>query len=145
MARKRKYEYPIQLIALEEDNYHILLDSIFENGENGKWTIDTGASKTVFDLNLTQHFTFTNSIHTDVQSAGIGDSQIETQSGNLSVFRIGDFKTDMLSVALIDLQHVNKLYAQFSDEKIVGLLGSDFLLKYQAQIDYKNLRIKLYG
>jgi hypothetical protein len=51
MSREKKYEIPLLLIALEDENYHLLIDATFLNGENGKWVLDTGASKSVFDIN----------------------------------------------------------------------------------------------
>ena len=56
MSKKKKYVVPLQLVELEDENYHILIETIFQNGEKGKWAIDTGASKTVFDANLIEHF-----------------------------------------------------------------------------------------
>jgi hypothetical protein len=43
----------------------------------------------------------------------------------------------------MDMNHINELYQKVSDYKICGLLGSDFLLKYNAVIDYKRRVLKL--
>lgn len=145
MARKKKYIVPLLLVELEDKNYHILIESIFENGEKGKWAIDTGASKTVFDSNQSNHFKLTENSTDIVESAGIGEGQIMTQTGILANIKIGDAEINNRNVAVIDLKHVNKLYEQFTDEKIVGLLGSDFLYEFNAIIDFKKLHLIFYA
>lgn len=145
MARKTKYVIPLQLIELENENYHILIETEFLNGESGKWAIDTGASKSVFDTNQLNHFRFTENSNTDIQSSGIGEVQIETQTGIIFKLKIGDFELNHWPVAIIDLQFVNKLYSQFTEETIVGLLGSDFLVAYSAVIDYRKLELTFYA
>ena len=144
MSKKKKHLIPIQLVELEDENYHILIETIFENGEKGKWAIDTGASKTVFDTNQVNHVKVIDNSDNDVQSAGIGEGQIETQTGILTDIKIGNAQISKRVVALIDLNHVNNLYDHFTNEKIVGLLGSDFLLEYKAIIDYKKLQLTFY-
>ncbi|MDA3929969.1 MAG: hypothetical protein PF541_13545 [Prolixibacteraceae bacterium] len=141
MTRKKKHSIPLQLIELEDMSFHILIETEFQNNRKGKWAIDTGASKTVFDSNETSLFQFTESNEDEIQSAGIGEMQIETQTGILPLVKIDSLKLIDWPVALIDLQYVNKLYSQFTNESIIGLLGSDFLVKYNAVIDYKKLTL----
>jgi len=143
MKRKTKISIPLQLIELEEQSYHILVETIFTENIKGKWAIDTGASKTVFDVNETQLFHFTESSELDIQSAGIGEMQIETQAGILPFLKFDELELCDWPVALIDLKHVNHLYSQFTNEIIIGLLGSDFLVKYNAIIDYKKRTLTL--
>jgi hypothetical protein len=47
------------------------------------------------------------------------------------------------TVVLIDLSHVNDLYRKFTDKRVAGLIGSDFLLKHKAIIDYKRRELVL--
>ena len=144
MARKKYYSVPLQLIELEDDNYHILIETEFQNGEKGKWAIDTGASKTVFDIHHDQYYRLTEQLNTEIKSAGLGETQIDTLSGVLPILKLGVLKLDDWPVAIIDMQYVNKLYSQFTNEVIVGLLGSDFLVQHKAIIDFKTLELKLY-
>lgn len=144
MKRQKKYCLPIQLIELEHENYHILIESKFQNGETGKWTIDTGASKSVFDANLKQLYLFPENSSNDIQSVGIGEMQIQTQAGLIAHLQFGEHTLKDWPVALIDLEHVNKLYSQFTNESIVGLLGSDFMVNHNANIDYRKLTLTLY-
>lgn len=144
MARKKYYAVPLQLVELENENYHILIETEFQNGEKGKWAIDTGASKTVFDINHDQYYRLTEQVDTEIKSAGLGESQIETFAGILPSLKLGQLQIDEWPVAIIDMQFVNKLYSQFTNEVIVGLLGSDFLIQHKAIIDFNKLQLKLY-
>jgi len=143
MARKRKIEIPLILVELEDDNYHILLDTQFSDHEFGKWVIDTGASKTVFDINQNEKYSLTENQLAEIESTGIGDVKIETKTGIISNMKIGELSINEIHVGLIDLSHLNTLYKQFTNERIFGLIGSDLLFKYKAVIDYKNLKLIL--
>lgn len=131
----------MQLVALENENYHLLVDSLFDNNESGKWTIDTGASKTVFDGNLSHLFNAVSDPETEVRSAGIGEGHIETQTGVLHRVRFGALEMKSWPVAIIDLKHINALYKSYANEQIVGLLGSDFLLSHKAVIDFERMEL----
>lgn len=144
MPRKKKYIIPLQLVELESNNYHILIEATFPNKIKGKFAIDTGASKTVFDLNQTELFELSKNPLEEIHSSGISESQIETKLGTIPLITISDIEFSDWQVALIDLQHINTLYQQFTSDKLVGLIGSDFLVKYSAIIDYKKLSLIVY-
>lgn len=144
MARKKITTVPLELIELEDQNFHILLNSQLSDNSWGKWVIDTGASKTVFDINLKTHFTTVEMNNTEIQSAGIGEGNIETMAGTVHSLCIGSLQLFNEPVALIDLKFINELYRKFSNVQIVGLIGSDFLVKHQAIINYKKNEMKLY-
>lgn len=144
MARKKSHTLPIQLVELEDQNYHILIETGFQHQLRGKWVIDTGASKTVFDLNHSNYFELSESQAPDIRSAGIGEGNIDTQTGILPILILGDIELNNWPVAIIDLGHINELYKQFTNENIVGLLGSDFLVQHQARIDFRKLTLTFY-
>jgi hypothetical protein len=139
MKRSKKIEIPLKLVELENENYHILIEIRFSDNEPQMWVIDTGASKTVLDINLINHFTEVETPLTEIESMGIGDSKIETRSGRIHELNLGETILYDLNVALIDLSQLNILYHQFTNEKITGLIGSDFLVRYKANIDFKKL------
>jgi hypothetical protein len=144
MKRRKKIEIPIRLVELENENYHILVEIKFSDNEPQMWVIDTGASKTVLDINLINYFTEVETPMTEIESRGIGDTTIETKSGNIRVMKLGDKILYNLNVALIDLSQLNILYHRFTNEKITGLIGSDFLVRYKATIDFKKLVLSLF-
>ncbi|MDA3815943.1 MAG: retropepsin-like aspartic protease [Prolixibacteraceae bacterium] len=144
MAQRRKYTTPIQLVELEDENYHIVIEGILKSGKTLLWVIDTGASKTVFDGNLSEHFDPDELEATEVQSAGIGEGRVDTQTGILHEICFGEMTLSDWPVAIINLEHINQIYSQFTNIEIAGLLGSDFLLKHQCIIDFQNLEMTLY-
>lgn len=141
-----KYVIPISLVELEAENYHITVTSIFSNGAEGLWIIDTGASKTVFNQSLKELYEpIEMDGYTQIQSAGIGIGHLDTSLGKLIPFMMGAFSVEPLSVALIDLSHLNKLYFHTTQKEICGLIGSDFLLERKAIIDYRKLELVIEG
>lgn len=139
-----KSTIPIHLIKLEDGNYHLTLESVFQNGMKGLWIIDTGASKTVFDQMLNNLYeTILPDENVLIQSAGIGEGMLCTSLGKLISFKLSDFEVEPFQVALIDLTHINKVYFNVTEKQICGLLGGDFLLRYKAIIDYKKLKLTL--
>jgi len=132
-------EIPLQIIELERENYHILIEGNFEDGTPSCWIIDTGASKTVLDKNLSSHYEPMDSDDMeDYQSAGINQGMMETSVGKLTYLRFGDVKITGQKVALIDLNHVNDIYGKYTSYRIAGLLGGDILMQHQCKIDYAN-------
>jgi len=135
---------PIQIIELEENNYHIHITSVFYDGKIGNWIIDTGASKTVFDKNKADYYN--NSDETEeLHSAGVGEKPLETSLAFLKPLEIGKLKIENMKVALLDLERINELYSKTTNIEICGLLGGDFLVKYKAVIDYRKSTLVLKG
>jgi hypothetical protein len=144
MKRKKKIEIPLILVELENENYHILIETKFSDNEPQIWVIDTGASKTVLDINLINIYTEVETPLTEIESMGIGDTGIETKSGIIGEMKLGNESLYNLNVALIDLSQLNILYHRFTNKKISGLIGSDFLVRYKAAIDFKKLVLTLF-
>lgn len=132
-------EIPLQIIELEHENYHILIEGFFEDETPSCWIIDTGASKTVLDKNLSSYYEIIEpDENEDFQSAGINQGMTETSVGKLTYLRFADLKITEQKVALIDLNHVNEIYEKYTSMRIAGLLGGDILMKYTCRIDYAN-------
>ena len=132
-----KIKIPLQIIELEEGNFHIIAKGKFNDGNIGLWAIDTGASKTVFDKNLNDKYESLGEEADEIHTAGVGEKPLTTTLGNLNGMKLGKLETGNLKVALLDLSHINKLYKKATDLEICGLIGGDFLMKYRAIIDYK--------
>lgn len=140
----QKITLPIEIVELEEGNFHVMIKAQFSDSMPGKWVIDTGASRSVFDNSLEKYFkTIENDPRDEVLSAGIGIGTLESRTGIIRNIQFGDLKIKKLRVALIDLSHINDLYAKYNSAKICGLIGSDFLNKYKAVIDYANKKLIL--
>ncbi len=138
------YTLPLILLELESESYHLTIESVFEDGSVHTWIIDTGASKTVFDVTLTTCYSNLDTPPDEtIQSAGIGADRLNATLGKLQPFGLGSLWVDSMPVALIDLTHINALYWEVAEKQICGLIGSDFLLKYGAMIDYRKMEMVL--
>ncbi len=132
-----KIKIPLQLVELEDDNFHLVVQSVFEDETTGFWVVDTGASKTVFDKNLENQYDSEEESSDQLHTAGIGEKPIETTLARLKPFSLGKLNVENQKVALLDLTHINKLYSKATSLQICGLLGGDFLMMFQAIIDYR--------
>ena len=128
---------------MEENNFHLITTSVFEDGTLGIWVIDTGASKTVFDKNTVDYYHISGE-EEDVLSAGIGEQPLKSVMAVLKPLSFGKLKIPGMKVALLDMSHINDLYLESTKIKICGLLGGDFLMKYKAEISYKKKLLNLY-
>jgi len=136
-------EIPLQIIELERGNYHILIEGFFNEEIPSCWVVDTGASKSVLDVNLSQFYEIIESDNEDdYQSAGINQGMMETSVGKIPTLRFGELKITDQKVALIDLNHVNEIYEKYTSLRIAGLLGSDILMDHRCTIDYNRKTIQ---
>ncbi|HEX7584940.1 MAG TPA: aspartyl protease family protein [Prolixibacteraceae bacterium] len=130
-------EIPLQIIELEQENYHIVIEGNFDDEIPSCWIIDTGASKTVLDINLHSYYeTIESDDMEDYQSAGINQGMMETSVGKMSNLHFGNLEISGRKVALIDLNHVNDIYGKYTSHRIAGLLGGDILMEHKCLIDY---------
>lgn len=140
----RKITLPVEILELEEGNFHLLVSSAFADGSQGRWVIDTGASRSVFDSSLGQYYkVIDDDSENEMLSAGIGSGSFESKTGLIKKIWFGDFKKSRFRVVLIDLGHINELYEKYGSGKICGLVGSDFLMKYKAVINFKTSQLVL--
>jgi len=136
----KKKSLPLDIVKLGEDNsYHLFVRGKI-NGVEYDLLIDTGASHTIFDASL---FPKKPAEEGDphIQSSGINAGALSCLFGHIEKFKLGKMKRKNWTVIMIDLTHVNEMYKKFSDKHVAGLIGSDFLLKHKAIIDYKKRRI----
>lgn len=134
---------PFTFVEIEGKGYHLLIN-VTINGKPASMLIDTGASKTVFDLKRIEPF-LENSDFTDNEmlSAGLGTNTLTSKSTVLDSFKIGDFEMIRYSCIVIDMNHVNETYLSIGLKPFEGVLGSDVLYKYKASIDFKTKTLKL--
>ena len=134
---------PIDIVMLGEENSFHLFVSGFINGQNYDLLIDTGASHTIFDASLIPEAPANEEETPEIQSAGINASELKTCIGHIKKFKLGELKYLDWTVVMIDLTQMNDLYGKFSNKRVAGLIGSDFLLKHKAIIDYKKQELVL--
>jgi predicted aspartyl protease len=132
----------LELISMDGGGYHLGLE-VNLNGKNAFLLLDTGASRTVFDKNQIELYNTSEIELLDEKSTGLGTSSMDIHTTEISNLEIGTKKIENITLALIDLSHVNETYEKLGFRKIQGVLGSDLLFKYQAVINYKNLELTL--
>lgn len=127
---------------MDGGGYHLGL-KVNLNGKNAFLLLDTGASRTVFDKNQIEQYNTSQIELLDEKSTGLGTSSMDIHTTEVSTLEIGTKKIENITLALIDLSHVNETYEKLGFKKIQGVLGSDVLYKYNAVIDYGKLELTL--
>jgi hypothetical protein len=127
-------EIKFTVIELESNTFHPLLKAEFDGLDDYWWVIDSGASKSVMEIGLAQHY-IPQEIES-VMATGLGKEVVSTESGIIRDLILDGISFGPLPVALVDFQHINTEYSKFSDKKIIGLIGCDFLHKHKAVIDF---------
>lgn len=129
------------IIELEPNTFHPLVRADFKGLENYWWVIDSGASKSVMDITLMDHYLREET--EAVMATGLGKEEVSTSSGIIEDLRLDGISFGPLKVALVDFQHISTEYSKFSDKKIIGLIGCDFLYARKAVIDFNRCRVNL--
>jgi predicted aspartyl protease len=138
-----KYKIKLVIEELERKNYHLFVN-LEINGIDCRLLLDTGASKTVFDSERVLRFVKSFKIKSnESKSVGLGVSEMETHVVNLKKITIGKLEIKKMEVAVLPIGHVNTTYQQLEIPEIDGVLGSDFLMKYEAVIDYPKMTMTL--
>jgi hypothetical protein len=108
--------------------------------------IDTGASQTVFDPEVMANYLSDIRENTETDFASGVNAMIEkTQYGYINGPILGAKKCKDLSVGIMSLEHIRSIYEEFFNLNLCGLIGSDFLEKHKAKIDYKSSNLILYS
>jgi hypothetical protein len=133
----------LTLIALEDNSYHIMVPAVFDHSLRVNLIIDTGASKSIFDLKLLKHMALEIEEVDNNLSSGINSYIQECFLAKFQGFSIGKLKVEPFTGILMDLSHVNQLYKKMGQLPIAGLLGCDFLYDYKATISFTQNKLIL--
>jgi len=125
---------PLQIIDLHGDGYHPLVE-IKVNGISYILVLDTGASKTAFDHNLLEQSGAAITA-SERLSTGLGVTNMSSSTAVINDIQIGDLHMSDFEVAVLDLSTINIAYRQLNHPEVLGVLGGDILVKYNAVIDY---------
>ena len=136
---------PIQLVSLEAEGFHLFVEAEL-NGKSANLLVDTGASKTVFDINMISKFVRKRKKSFESfekLSTGLGTNTMESHFTIVKKFCLGELVIENFQVILLDMAHVNQSYDTLGMTPIDGVLGSDLLMKHKAVIDYEKAILKL--
>jgi predicted aspartyl protease len=144
--RKKKTEIDLHICDIREDGYHIFV-YLKINGNYARMLVDTGASRTVFDIQALEEMQ--NGILLELNedhATGLGSNAVENYIVIVDEISIGGtLKINEYQAGALDLQHVNLSYQSLGMPAIIGVLGSDILFKYDAIIDFGKGVLKLYS
>lgn len=141
--RRMIVKIPVEIVELDELSFHLFVDG-YINGQPCTLIIDTGASKTVFALDHIQSIlTEIPVAQPEIQSTGITAYTLESHTGIINEFKLGNLLVQQMEILLVDLTRINEMYRKVTDRSIWGLIGSDFLLEYKAKLDYGNRTLSL--
>ena len=140
-----KYKINLDIIELEKRNYHVFIE--LKIGEKMcRLLLDTGASKTVFDTERVLRFVKESNIKAnESKSVGLGVSEMETRTTVLKKLQMRKLFIKKMEVAVLPISHVNTTYQALNIPEIDGVLGSDFLMKHEAVIDYGKGVLRMNG
>jgi len=140
---KSKTSIPLEILHIKEDGYHIFV-KITINGHDARMLLDTGASRTVFDMETIKmlHAGIEMEANED-KATGLGTNSVENYIAIVDSFAIGGLTISDFQVGVLDLSHVNTSYSNIDMPSIAGVVGSDLLVKYNAVIDFGKLMLLL--
>lgn len=132
---------PVEIVTLEDNSYHLIV-KVEIDGIQGEMIIDTGASVTVVDRNLFSGKAEGQS-DAQMQSCSISGQIAGVHLLQADCFKIGRRKIRHFPLAGIDLDYINDIYSKLHRHKIIGLLGCDFCVRYEAVIDYRQRTLSI--
>lgn len=127
---------------ISKTNHLILSCKI--NGVEGSFIIDSGASNSCIDTNLSSKFKLKTSLSQEnANSATNTITKMYTSDKN--ILQIEELLYKDFYIYLFDMSHINQTFKHCGIEKIDGIIGGDILKKFKAIIDYdkKNISLKL--
>ncbi len=130
------YTTRITIKSLEGGGKHIFVPCSIDSTMS-IMLIDTGCSNTVFDYSSELFSGIRlHDIKGTNKNYSLNASIDDVKVGKIKQFAIGKFTTDINRAVFISLEQINTLYETMIGCKIIGILGSDFLKKYKAVIDF---------
>jgi len=135
-AQPIQYTSRIIIKSLEGGGKHIFVRCRV-GGTKSLMLIDTGCSNTVFDSSAEVFSGIKlHEVMGSDRNFSLNASIDDVRVGKIKDFAIGRFSMSINRAVFISLEHINTLYETMIGERIVGILGSDFLRRYKAVIDF---------
>ena len=140
---KYRTKIKLEIIDIEGNGVHIFTKAKINN-HKCLLLIDTGASKSVFDKSSMELYLKESEIKdSDELSVGLGTDSMESMTSCFDSFEIGDLKIENFETVVLDLKHINQSYTTLGMKEIFGVIGGDFLQKYNSIINYKDKSLRL--
>lgn len=123
-----------------EVHQNIIIVEAFLNNRWGKFIIDTGASISLLDFTQAKKYNFTYSMDTDRRLTGFGGRTrlMKTSMVDFTMQKAASNRSFRFSAS--DLSGLNTILSQ-SEQRVLGILGNDFLQSYGVIIDYPKKKL----
>lgn len=137
------YTSRITIKSLEGGGKHVFVQCSL-SGQKHYMLIDTGSSNTVFDDSAELFAGIRlREIKDNGKNFSLNANISNVKVGKIENFAIGRLKVNINRGVFISLEYINTLYEAMIGRKIIGILGSDFLKKYKAVIDFGESKMTL--
>ncbi len=114
--------------------------SLIVNGKPCTFLIDTGGGATIIDKSKKKAFGLESSKTSDY-AAGIGSASPLTKTS--ATFQVNGYSIEEKDLYLMDISFINTEFRKNKVSKVDGVLGTDFLDKHKAIIDYSKCKMYL--
>ena len=114
--------------------------TISVNGKPCVFLIDTGGGGTLIDNSKMNYFGL-NAIKIGDYAAGIGSVSPLVQTS--ATLQINGYDIEEKDLYLMDITYINYEFKKNRSRQVDGVLGTDFLNKYEAVIDYSKCKMFL--
>ncbi|MEP1034994.1 aspartyl protease family protein [Ekhidna sp.] len=132
-----------QLTTVDFEMYHnIIIVEAYVNNKWSKFIVDTGASVSLLDFTQSKKYDFTYSIDTDNRLTGFGGKTRLMRTSEVSFTMKGALTDRPFSFSASDLSGLNTILSQ-SQQRVLGILGNDFLQSHGAIIDYRRKKLQI--
>lgn len=118
---------------------NILIVEAYVNDKWAKFIIDTGASTSILDFNQSKKYSFSYTIDPDKRLTGFGGRTNLMKTSEFT-FNLKGLDKRNYSFFASDLSGLNVALSGYN-QRVLGILGSDFLQTNGAVIDYRNARL----
>lgn len=108
------------------------------NGKSCVFLIDTGGGATLIDRSKKQKYNLTSSSTGDYAAGISSRSPLISTS---ATFQINGQDITVDDLYLMDITYINSVFRKNHARQVDGVLGSDFLAKYRAVIDYTQSKL----
>jgi hypothetical protein len=139
-----QYYLPLQVVDLQGDGFHLLVEVVVF-GQNFKAVLDTGASKSAFDMDIISSLAPQDQIiHIpDHHAIGLGTTTMERYFVNCPQLKLGDLMIENYEAPVFDLSAIKFAYEKLDLPLVIGVIGGDILMQFNGIIDYQNLSLTL--
>ena len=139
-----KYKLPLEVVDLQGDGFHLLVEVVVF-GQIFKAVLDTGASKSAFDLEIVSSLASPDQIiHVpDHHAIGLGTTTMERYLVICPKLKLGKLIIKNYEAPVFDLSAIKFAYEKLNLPPVIGVLGGDILMQYYGVINYQKLQLTL--